>query len=1023
MASLEERLLRYRRTQDDLRASIASRVAKSRSSSLNNTTTLNSSVEGALSAGSSASEATPAGVGVGLGTVMNSDSQQLVSPTTTQDGGETSQRNKAAQKQKKGNSSSGTTSSKGTRKQEPPERARKINAAYTPNEASTKQTPPPPTSSTPAASEHDERVKLLELTVDVGVGRSDVIHVYEGDEPQSLAQAFVERNALSPKVAGPLARHISSQLVSVAELPLVPPPAPIPKPPANSTKRTPGGQQEQTPAYAGRQASTSPRTHTQPIMAHTEMPRTRPMASARFGAHHLHGRPVAKTTGAVPAGANGRRRLGKKSKAAIASGERLYGDYESRERKIAARREELARKVEAEVVNTRVPMSAVSRKLSRGRNTGGFDTFHDRLYAEGLESARRREEVHRKVQEQRAEQEAATFVGSPAISELAKTMKRTSVALGESTFERLTRDNGRNAREARLEAMRREKEEREMEECSFAPSINTRSRALAQSLRLEAEHETLSMYRASLEAEGWSAVAAAAGVAPLHEQLYEEAEDRRRRRQAYEAWRPDGHTFQPSITESSRAIAESLRGVGGEMVAPRASGPGVRNDANIFDRLYAEKDAIALRKSELHADIAAPFDEKTGQPLYQPMVGRNPQFERNSARLDIGDFLYAMRYEFDDKKQYATEHELQKIDEQSNMSHMTWKSYVVVEKLKQRRFDQLYRYLARGRLDGLVDLSNTQLFVRLDPEVRNDLYEMRLRVLKNPSDVEGCTLAGDGHDQMVLVNKSAFMRLINDLVDMGPLAGPRHYLLPSAGRKIDPQEGQKDSFAPKISEHSRKLAAGRRPEGMPIEDLMLMEEEQAAQRREELRRQREQDALLDCTFQPQLFSTSNTRRGVMSKVAMMRKPKPPPSAMSPLEQLRDAVLSGDAQRTLSGKGNRGEVGQSLDVMEDAVSRWHEAQNVKTMEDVVSRWGEAQDVKRIEKAVTRWRGDEDEDDDSDGGRGGVYGKPQVQRMTPPSQAESRRRDRDSNVKGANLTSSVIRQAMSFLEDVSSSSDDD
>ena len=638
----------------------------------------------------------------------------------------------------------------------------------------------------------------------------------------------------------------------------------------------------------------------------------------------------------------------------------------------------------------------VSRKLSRGRNAEGFETFHHRLYVEGLEGSKRREELHQRMLKEREEREAATFVGSPAISELAQTMKSASLAIGDNVFDRLSKDNGRIAREARLEAIRREKESHELDECSFAPSINSRSRALAQSLRLEAEHETLTMYRERLEAEGWGAAAAAASIAPLHEQLHEEAEDRARRRQAYEAWRPDGHSFKPAISDASRAIAESLIGVGGEVVAPRASGPGISNSTDIFERLYAEKDAIALRQSEEMSYLARPFDEKTGQPLYKPAVGRSPQYARNSANLEIGDFLYAMRHEFDDKKQLATERELQKIDEKSNMSHLTWRSHVAVDKLKKRRFHQIFRYLSKGRLDGLVDLSNTQLFVRLDPEVRNDLYEMKIRVMKDPLAIEGCTIVGDG-EPSVLLNKSAFVRVLGQLVDSGPLAGPRHYLLPSAGRKIQDSSDPNTTFAPFITEESRMLAERRRPLGVPVEDILFAEHEEAQKRLERIAEEAEREKMDECTFKPHLWS--NTVEGriamaksgvgstVMSKVAMQRrrdmdrrgmvaqakKPPPPPS---PLEKLRDAVLSGDATRALSGEGARGEVEKPLEVMSEVIARWKD----------------------------------DDDDDED-----VRTVKELERIVN----DERRRDTHH---GANITASTIKEALNFLEDVSSSDDD-
>jgi hypothetical protein len=44
------------------------------------------------------------------------------------------------------------------------------------------------------------------------------------------------------------------------------------------------------------------------------------------------------------------------------------------------------------------------------------------------------------------------------------------------------------------------------------------------------------------------------------------------------------------------------------------------------------------------------YDKKTGQPLFQPVTGRGPIYERNTGGLPIGEYLFASRYEFDDIK-------------------------------------------------------------------------------------------------------------------------------------------------------------------------------------------------------------------------------------------------------------------------------------------------------------------------------------------------------------------------------------
>lgn len=50
-------------------------------------------------------------------------------------------------------------------------------------------------------------------------------------------------------------------------------------------------------------------------------------------------------------------------------------------------------------------------------------------------------------------------------------------------------------------------------------------------------------------------------------------------------------------------------------------------------------------------------DPATGQPLFQPRTGRAPTNARNAAHLPIGDFLYSVRHEFEDRKESMAERE------------------------------------------------------------------------------------------------------------------------------------------------------------------------------------------------------------------------------------------------------------------------------------------------------------------------------------------------------------------------------
>ena len=57
-------------------------------------------------------------------------------------------------------------------------------------------------------------------------------------------------------------------------------------------------------------------------------------------------------------------------------------------------------------------------------------------------------------------------------------------------------------------------------------------------------------------------------------------------------------------------------------------------------------------------ELEAKVDLESGQELFKPRTGRAPAYERNRSKLPIGEYLYGLRYEFDDKKEFMMEKEV-----------------------------------------------------------------------------------------------------------------------------------------------------------------------------------------------------------------------------------------------------------------------------------------------------------------------------------------------------------------------------
>ena len=61
----------------------------------------------------------------------------------------------------------------------------------------------------------DNKIELLIMTIEIGQGRKDTIHVFEGDDPQELARAFCTKHNLSTSIVIPLTQNIMANIEQV----------------------------------------------------------------------------------------------------------------------------------------------------------------------------------------------------------------------------------------------------------------------------------------------------------------------------------------------------------------------------------------------------------------------------------------------------------------------------------------------------------------------------------------------------------------------------------------------------------------------------------------------------------------------------------------------------------------------------------------------------------------------------------------------------------------------------------------
>ena len=336
---------------------------------------------------------------------------------------------------------------------------------------------------------------ILEITVEIGNGRTDLIRVCKGDHARELAVEFVERNRLAAKVVDPLADHIESHLVQL--------------------------RRDQTVAERSRRGRSASRERHRS----RSVPRSRSRSRSRGQAsdppsHHTFKPAVCPTSTAIAATMSDREG---------SAFDRLHQESKARRIEAHRRNEDCNAVLEQRRARTKLGMSEISRALAETRGElNGAANYGDKLFREGVTHARQKEELLAEIREQeelRKDDGELTF--KPKISAAARKQRS-----------KVLEDYAGEGRAMRQEAYTQIKDEREIAGCSFKPHIPATSRELArrskraeQLRRRQEEHE-----------EDNEAVT-------VHDELAADVHERRRRLEAYEtsAFNPHGANFHPDV--------------------------------------------------------------------------------------------------------------------------------------------------------------------------------------------------------------------------------------------------------------------------------------------------------------------------------------------------------------------------------------------------------------------------------------------------------------------------------------------
>lgn len=735
------------------------------------------------------------------------------------------------------------------------------------------------------------------LSVEIADGVSENVEIHEGDNARELAINFCVLHSLDEKIVDALEKHIRTSVERVQDI---------------QAKKLQQKHQRQQQQSGGRDSSpfssTATKTPVQaPLASDSRRPASaRPASPMRHGERHQHREEQEMVT---PSGGS---RGGSRASDDVHS--RLYNHA----KRLEKRRKEAATSSTVNGSERTPEEGAASHRprpyggakglgfINRRDNVinrsmhGEYRNFGERLYVEGIVAKEQRRLRAASALNEREANEMAELRASPQISQLARSMQSAEQDMRRS-WQRLSDGAGSeaggagcSARRNRIMIVKKEMENKEVKECSFKPRISVKSKELMKD-RMNAlrEHNI-----------------------PYHEQLFHDAERRRLMQEEVSNWFPEDHTFHPnnSASQSSNPTGKSSPYSGaGSFGGSSSSSKGqhhrsnphhhqsldVRSEEELVARLTTVNTSTMDRMRHIK-ELESKVDLESGQELFKPRTGRAPQYERNRSKLPIGEYLYGLRYEFDDKKEFMMEKEMRKIDEDAHRKKTNAKSDALMLSVMRRRFEAVFAFLD-GEDEGTINLESVAA-EELDDEVEMDLHETcsRLQQEKRNRGEPGSA---------VLVDRKTFVNAMIDTVRRGHRKHPRSYLFSTAHRKS--HDGVEDdhmnpSFKPKLNRRSKHLAGSRRVEGVPVEAALMQSKMDAEMRVERRRIELERAEMSECTFKPKLNTMNKS-----PQLATSARPKSAQSAGKRVFQgLRDSyervALDGDASEggTYGGSASR-----------------------------------------------------------------------------------------------------------------------
>lgn len=262
----------------------------------------------------------------------------------------------------------------------------------------------------------------------------------------------------------------------------------------------------------------------------------------------------------------------------------------------------------------------------------------------------------------------------------------------------------------------------------------------------------------------------------------------------------------------------------------------ITENGNFVERL--SKPSNAKNRSKIRQLAEEKFDKNTGQRLFHPKVGRPPLARKDDDNLPVSEKLY------NESKKRALEKEQKEFLRNNSQKRIVVqeKSEELLDHKKARNFHEIFLLLDSDN-DGIISAEKIDI-----SKLSHELLEIFTPLFWEMEDLEQTLDLEEFID--------ASMRLYDTL---------KHHekslilnLKDKWGRIKNINE--KDwTFQPKLNKNSLKIAAKWRDQREDVVNKLYKKKFESEARLDEMRRQKEEEELIGCTFQPKISTNSPFR--------------------------------------------------------------------------------------------------------------------------------------------------------------------